>query len=82
MPFVLIVVIIEEIIPLIVMYAPGMLPSTCVLPSQRARIDAKRHTRQREVYEIVKELPIFSDYNAQEVNLNSFDFDEIKVLCK
>lgn len=40
-PFVLIALILEEIIPLIVIWAPGMLPSTCILPSQRERIQAK-----------------------------------------
>lgn len=46
-PFVAIVLILEEVIPLIVLYAPGMLPSTCILTSQRERIDAKRREKQR-----------------------------------
>ncbi|KZV63648.1 hypothetical protein PENSPDRAFT_657109 [Peniophora sp. CONT] len=45
-PFILIVLIIEEIIPLIVLYAPWMLPSTCLLPSQRERIETKRREKQ------------------------------------
>ncbi|VDB87346.1 unnamed protein product [Peniophora sp. CBMAI 1063] len=45
-PFILIVLVIEEIIPLIVLYAPWMLPSTCVLPSQRERIETKRREKQ------------------------------------
>ncbi|KAJ7647494.1 hypothetical protein FB45DRAFT_782268 [Roridomyces roridus] len=40
-PFVLIALILEEIIPLIVLWAPGILPSTCILPSQRQRIHEK-----------------------------------------
>ena len=44
----LIVLVIEEIIPLIVLYAPWMLPSTCVLPSQRERIETKRREKQME----------------------------------
>ncbi|KAJ7124905.1 hypothetical protein C8R44DRAFT_781756 [Mycena epipterygia] len=40
-PFVLTALILEEIIPLIVLYAPSMLPSTCILPSQRERIQDK-----------------------------------------
>lgn len=40
-PFVLIALILEEILPLIVLYAPFMLPSTCILPSQSARIAEK-----------------------------------------
>jgi hypothetical protein len=34
----MIALILEEIIPLIVIWAPGMLPTTCLLPSQRHRI--------------------------------------------
>jgi hypothetical protein len=30
------------VIPLIAIYAPFMLPSTCILPSQRARIEEKK----------------------------------------
>ncbi|KAJ6593706.1 hypothetical protein B0H19DRAFT_1091728 [Mycena capillaripes] len=37
-PFVLIAVVLEEIIPLIAIWAPELLPSTCILPSQRERI--------------------------------------------
>ncbi|KAG6854058.1 hypothetical protein C0991_011036 [Blastosporella zonata] len=41
-PFIFIALILEEIIPLIAIYTPFMLPSTCILPSQRERIDSKR----------------------------------------
>ncbi|KAF8629111.1 hypothetical protein AX17_005697 [Amanita inopinata Kibby_2008] len=41
-PFIFIALLLEEIIPLIAIYAPSMLPSTCILPSQRARIDDKK----------------------------------------
>ena len=75
-------VIIEEIIPLIVMYAPGMLPSTCVLPSQRARIDTKRHSRQRESYEIMRELPVLGEYSLEEVTLDTFTRNDLTLLCK
>ncbi|TFK54051.1 hypothetical protein OE88DRAFT_1654531 [Heliocybe sulcata] len=44
-PFLIIVLIIEEIVPLIAIYAPGMLPSTCILPSQHQRIQEKRRER-------------------------------------
>jgi len=46
-PFALIILVIEEIIPLIVMYAPFVLPSTCILPSQKERIDSKRREKQK-----------------------------------
>ncbi len=41
-PFLIIALLLEEIIPLIAIYVPSMLPSTCVLPTQRQRIDEKR----------------------------------------
>jgi LETM1 and EF-hand domain-containing protein 1 len=37
-PFIIIALLLEEIIPLIALYVPSMLPSTCILPSQRERI--------------------------------------------
>lgn len=46
-PFLLMLIIIEEIIPLVVLYAPGVLPSTCLLPSQKDRIDTKRRDKQK-----------------------------------
>ncbi|KAI9449402.1 hypothetical protein BJY52DRAFT_1307592 [Lactarius psammicola] len=55
-PFIAIVLILEEVIPLIVLYAPGMLPSTCVLTSQRERINAKRRDKQRAVTETMRDV--------------------------
>ncbi|UZJ55958.1 hypothetical protein CBS101457_005278 [Exobasidium rhododendri] len=44
--FLAILLILEEILPLVVIYAPSLLPSTCVLPSQRTKMrsgdEAKR----------------------------------------
>lgn len=42
----MIIIIVEEIIPLIVLYAPFILPSTCILPTQKDRIDAKKREKQ------------------------------------
>lgn len=39
MPFISIVAVLEEILPLVVIYAPFLLPSTCKLPAQAKRID-------------------------------------------
>jgi hypothetical protein len=44
-PFLIIVIILEEVIPLIALYAPAMLPSTCILPSQRSKIHAKKQDK-------------------------------------
>ena len=54
-PFVAIVLVLEEVIPLIVLYAPGMLPSTCILTSQRERIDTKRREKQRGYAETMQD---------------------------
>lgn len=54
LPFVLTLAVLEEAIPFIVLYAPGLLPSTCLLPSQRERIEAKRRTKQRSHMAILK----------------------------
>jgi len=55
-PFVAIVLLLEEVIPLIVLYAPGMLPSTCILASQRERIDAKRREKLRDFAETMRDV--------------------------
>ncbi len=55
-PFLAIVLVLEEVIPLIVLYAPGMLPSTCILTSQRERIDAKRREKQHAYPETMREV--------------------------
>ncbi|QRV79194.1 LETM1 and EF-hand domain-containing protein anon-60Da, mitochondrial [Ceratobasidium sp. AG-Ba] len=59
-PFLLILLILEEALPLVVLYAPFLLPSTCILPNQRARILWKRDDAQymarQDVRRIIAEL--------------------------
>jgi LETM1 and EF-hand domain-containing protein 1 len=38
-PFISIIIILEEILPVVIIYAPFLLPSTCKLPSQARRIE-------------------------------------------
>jgi len=59
-PFVVIVIIAEELIPFVALYAPRMLPSTCVLPGQRDRIVSRARNQQltalfshRDVFEAI-----------------------------
>ncbi|KAG6862289.1 hypothetical protein C0995_015986 [Termitomyces sp. Mi166 len=61
-PFLFIALLLEEIIPLIAIYAPFMLPSTCILPSQRQRIKAKRADKatafaleHRHIFDLLKQ---------------------------
>lgn len=67
----MIIIIAEEAIPLVVIYAPFLLPSTCLLPSQRERIENKRREKQtntavamksvfRDVYQRHAEQPELS----------------------
>ncbi|KAH9058808.1 hypothetical protein EDB87DRAFT_1563871 [Lactarius vividus] len=80
-PFVAIVLVLEEVIPLIVLYAPGMLPSTCVLTSQRERIEAKRREKQRAFTETMRE--VFLDVRkAGPAALTSSLPDNISVFCR
>ena len=81
-PFLLIVLIVEELIPLIVLYVPGMLPSTCVLPSQRGRIVAKRVERQRGAYALAKSMDMFKDIQLEKVKLRSLGNSEVDLLCR
>lgn len=79
-------IIIEEIIPLVVLYAPGILPSTCILPSQRDRIDSQRHERQRSALATMREVfgkVNLADAKAQEsgVNLATLDGEVVKGMC-
>ncbi|KAE9401599.1 hypothetical protein BT96DRAFT_1018080 [Gymnopus androsaceus JB14] len=41
-PFIILALVLEELIPVLALYAPNMLPSTVILPGQRQRINEKR----------------------------------------
>jgi LETM1 and EF-hand domain-containing protein 1 len=47
-PFVSVLLILEEVLPLLVLYAPWLLPSTCILPSQLLRIKTDEEKKRRE----------------------------------
>lgn len=38
-------IVVEELIPVAAIYAPFMLPSTCILPGQLARIEEKKNLK-------------------------------------
>jgi LETM1 and EF-hand domain-containing protein 1 len=71
-PFVLILFILEEILPLIVIYAPSMLPSTTILPSQADRIYLKREEKKVEAISTVK-------WYAEREKLNSSSLSTVGV---
>lgn len=41
-PFLFMALILEELIPIMILYVPSLLPSTCILPAQSARIRARK----------------------------------------
>jgi len=67
-PFLLILLILEEALPLFVLYAPFLLPSTCLLVSQRNRIITQRSAKQRTLVSSSGEL-LHRIAEAQESNL-------------
>lgn len=71
-PFLLILLILEEALPLFVLYAPFLLPSTCLLVSQRNRIITQRATKQYNLVSSSSEL-LHRVAKAQGCNL--------KVIC-
>ncbi|PWN36999.1 uncharacterized protein FA14DRAFT_8566 [Meira miltonrushii] len=44
--FLAILIILEEVLPLVVIYAPSLLPSTCILPSQSLKMRAEEERRR------------------------------------
>ncbi|KAH9940521.1 uncharacterized protein BXZ73DRAFT_98951 [Epithele typhae] len=72
-PFLLIVAIAEEVIPLVVLYAPFLLPSTCLLPSQRERISNKRREKQKTFLETMK--PMFQGVHNQALANSALSVD-------
>lgn len=72
-PFVLTLIILEEALPFIVLYAPGMLPSTCLLPSQRQRIEAKRRAKQMAHVASVREEFSVQNLDSMEKGVKSLD---------
>ncbi|KAG8900967.1 Superkiller protein 3, partial [Tulasnella sp. 403] len=85
-PFLLIVLVIEEIIPLVVLYAPGILPSTCVLPSQLERIKNKsEETRKEAILAMQFALKRYNGTQQQDMaarGVEALDSDLVEYLCK
>ncbi|WFD26732.1 hypothetical protein MNAN1_001717 [Malassezia nana] len=57
--FLLILVTVEELLPLMVIYTPFLLPSTCILPSQalkiRQRLEVNRETAVQNIQNLLRE---------------------------
>lgn len=92
-PFVMILIVIEEILPLIVIYAPFMLPSTCILPSQRERIYKKQEERKVQAltaakwyWQAAQEVAAESEgaqiLSVNEVGVEGLDKDLAWTVCR
>ncbi|KIJ39466.1 hypothetical protein M422DRAFT_32714 [Sphaerobolus stellatus SS14] len=55
-PFIITVLIAEEAVPFLILWAPKILPSTCLLPTQHDRIRAKRRANQLSHLELAQSL--------------------------
>jgi LETM1 and EF-hand domain-containing protein 1, mitochondrial len=78
--------VLEEIIPLIVIYAPSILPSTCVLPSQLAKIQAKQDERQVKWLQAAAGdsslcLRMQELMSIRAIDLNTLTGNSLQVLC-
>lgn len=59
--FLAILLILEEILPLVVIYAPSLLPSTCVLPSQSTKMrSGEERVRGLAIFDLAKDEQIRS----------------------
>ena len=75
-PFIFIALLLEEVIPLIAIYAPFMLPSTCILPSQRARIEARK--TEKAIAFANNYQPLFAQLKLKEGPAGDFSVNLLK----
>ncbi|PVG00648.1 hypothetical protein CPB86DRAFT_782483 [Serendipita vermifera] len=68
-PFISIIVILEEILPLVIIYAPFLLPSTCKLPAQARRIeDLADEKRWNSLVSLANIMRLQNELQAQKVS--------------
>jgi len=77
-PFVVIALLLEEVIPIIAIYAPSLLPSTCILPSQQERIQQKKS--QKAFAFAVNYSLLFSQLKSMESPENYLPINTIRIL--
>lgn len=58
-----------------VIYAPFILPSTCLLPSQKERIDNKRREKQKEY--AVNFAPVFDGIHSRALSEPDLSVDKL-----
>lgn len=86
-PFVLLLVTLEEALPLLVLYAPWMLPTTTILPAQLLRIKSQEQDVQRNgLVKLGKELRRMREHNEEigldVAGLNGLQPELVTGLCR
>lgn len=59
--FLFILLILEEALPLVVIWAPSLLPSTCILPNQLTKIRMGEEVKRAEAFQQLKESAALRD---------------------
>ncbi|SPO23706.1 uncharacterized protein UTRI_03767_B [Ustilago trichophora] len=59
--FLFILLILEEALPLVVIWAPSLLPSTCILPNQLTKIRMGQEVKRAEAFQQLKESDSLKD---------------------
>lgn len=80
-PFALIVLVLEEAVPFLVLYVPSLLPSTCILPSQKQRLAQKRAVRQWQALHNGQDALAAALQHPQGVSLEHLDARSVSALC-
>ncbi|KAJ7668398.1 hypothetical protein DFH06DRAFT_982602, partial [Mycena polygramma] len=82
-PFVIMAIILEEVIPIIAILSPQMLPSTCILPSQRERIRQQAVDKSFAAMHNYGPLlaPLVKDADSGEIPMQSLSGKLPEALC-
>jgi hypothetical protein len=90
-PFLILLVILEEIIPLLVIYAPSILPSTCILPSQMQKIREKTEERHMRWLDVLRKsesrrkrwqsLVSRVEGEGRSLRLRELGGEDVRILC-
>jgi len=75
-PFIVFALLLEEVIPLIAIYMPSLLPSTCILPSQRARMHEKKTEKALAFSTIYR--PLFAQLRKLENSAGQLSFEAVR----
>ena len=76
-PFIILLIVFEELVPVLAVYCPSLLPSTCVLPSQRVKIAERKDARQLHWAAKMKGTQLESGANG----VSGLATEHVRVVC-